>query len=472
MPTSPTSVAGFLVDSAFIDRTKTINGILLDQSVDVASLTPKALSYFNQPALYTDRRQLASRSVNWAAETLPQIVVDEQLFGDFVTVINNLSDPISTGLFKLIDKLAFSYNPNTSHAALEAELLADSDIVSVYVPGSYTIASQIVSDTVYLSTGATPTVSVPTFVRFTIGVMVGATPMTYELTLYVSADAFLVGYNESTIKSVIPPMSYEQLYSASISSTVSNVFTAAINSANIVYNATHPVVGSQMLSGVFEYSVLVTDGVGNSVSVPFNILYKGRSPTLTEVRDAIRSELLNSGVGTEGGWKSRLPGIFTIGRYYLIPFWDMSYAKANQTIYPNISDYTLVGDRVSTIMGTTGYTNVLPLTDILSSYYERLTLAASPDMSMTGQIARLSSIIPDYQSYSPSDDNFGYMAQMTRDFATTLAAILTIDATQSDPGIYAAVTENLLTFYPFVVNQYEMCVITRACYETILQSEQ
>ena len=37
--------------------------------------------------------------------------------------------------------------------------------------------------------------------------------------------------------------------------------------------------------------------------------------------------------------------------------------------------------------------------------------------------------------------------------------------------LYTPITENLLTFYSLTIQTYEICVITKLCYETILGLE-
>jgi len=174
MPTTPTIIEGFVIDPAFLDQSKAINGILVDESGNVGTLTPKALSYFDQPAVYKDSRDPGDRVVNWTPTTNPSLVVDETKFSDFVTAINGLVSPVSTGFFKLLDKLFFDYNAGTSHEDLEAALVADEDIAAVYVADSFAMSATIVSDNVYASNGATTSVSVPTFVTFSIEIPHGS----------------------------------------------------------------------------------------------------------------------------------------------------------------------------------------------------------------------------------------------------------------------------------------------------------
>lgn len=101
-----------------------------------------------------------------------------------------------------------------------------------------------------------------------------------------------------------------------------------------------------------------------------------------------------------------------------------------------------------------------------------MTVAACPDLTGIVDINLLKSIIPDYQNFSPEEENFAYMDPLTQEFSKSLNYILAIDAGAMPPGIYIPITENLLTFYSFVIGRYEICVITKQCYTDIMESIQ
>lgn len=467
-----TIVEGFIVDQAFVDQSKSINGILIDDSASVATLTPKALSYFNTPSVFSDTRNPSSRTVNWAAVTSPKLVVDETSFGDFVSTINNLGTPVTTGVFKIIDKLGFNYTPSTPLSAIETFLTTDPDTVDLYVENSFQIASALSSDTVYLPGNTHSTITTPTFIKFSIVVLSGSAIRQYDLTLFLSVSAWLTGYNESTIVTVVPPLPYDEIYNSSLTLTTDNIFATATMTANLSYSTTQALLGSISVSGYLSYNVVVVDSGLHQRTIPFNILYKGRFPTQLEIRTAIRNELLNSGIGNEAGWKLRIPGIFILGRFYVIPFWGETYTKPDQILYPNILSYTKYSDVTNAILESLGWGNVDDKIDILPVYYNKMTTTAVPDLSGSLPITHLSALIPDYQSYSPSDDNFSYMNGNTELFSNNVNTILSIDNTGVSNPSYHIYTENLLSFYVFIVGEYEICVITKLCYETIMESVQ
>lgn len=463
-------VEGFVIDQAFVDQTKAINSILVDDSVNIGSLTQKALSYFNDPSVFSDTRVASTRSVNWVASTQPKIVVDKTTFTDFTTTINALGSPITVGLFKIIDKLVFKYNSSVSHPTLETYLTTDTDTSPIYVAGSFEIATRVLTDTVYLSPGITNSVQVPAFVRFSITVPSGSTTKQYDLTLFAASDEFITGYSASAIAAIVPPLPYSTIYSSSLVSTTDNVFSTGSLSANLSFNTSNTVLGTTPVSGIVPYTVVLTDTASNTVQIPFNILYKGRKPTGLEIRTAIRNAVLASGIGNEDGWKARIPGLFILGRFYLIPFWDKTYTKPNQVLFPNICDITALISVPNTILQSLGHGDVSSYTDIFPVYFNKMTIAAVPDLSGTLDISHLKELIPDYQDYSSVDDNYVYMNSNTKNFSLNINNILSIDTNSTPTTQYYITDENILSFYTFNLDQYEMCVITKLCYDTIMES--
>lgn len=473
MPTTESTVIeAFLVDPGFSNQTHAINDILTPAPNKVATLTSKSLAYFTTPSVYQDVRLPAGRAVNWSAESIPQLVIDDSVFGSFVSVINAQSSPVADSFFALLDMLFFNYTPGRTHSQIETDLLSNAAIAEIYVPGSFSLASQTLNGTVYRSNGGTNTVAVPTRATFQVTLPSGSTSITYTLTVFTSVDAFLLGYTVSSIVAVIPPLTYETIYTASLVTTNTNVFSTAATTATLNYNTTKALLGTVAVSGISEYSAILTDTLGNSVPVPFNILYKGRAPILTEIREAIRAALLASGIGDEAGWHAKFPGVFIVGRFYLIPLWDQSYAKPDEIVFPSLVHVPTARLVAQQVLDALGISTIGDHLDLLPVYYNTMTTIGVPDGA--GIIAgnQLSSLIPDYQSYPTETENFFYMSATTQSFAKQLNAIIALDNTNGTSPIYTPLTENLLTFYSFVINSYELCVITKACYTDLRESSQ
>lgn len=477
MPTdgSTLTVEGFVTDLAFMDQSQSINGVLVNESQKVAGLTPRVLSYFSTPSSFKDPRLSSTRDVNWVTETNPEILFDETVFESFVDIVNTLGNNVSVGFFKIVDKLLFKYTTPVNKAAIEAFLLEDEDIAAIYTPDSFNISATVVSDIVHLANNTTTqAVTVPSFVTFEVALPTGGTTTSFSIKLYASVDSFLVGYNFSTIVRIVPPLPYDKLFNASLVTTTDNIFTTASTTASLSYSNTQALLGTVSVSGIVEYSVAITDGV-RGVSVPFNLIYKGRAPTTFEIRNAIREAILTSGFGTELGWKDRIPGVFVSGRFYIVPIWDATFTKPDQVIYPNITSYSNYATVTNKILESLGYGDVTNVMELLAIYYNQITATVVPDLSgIVGDIdaGTLTSIIPDYQNFSSTDEQFAYMSPLTQQFSRDINAVLAIDSGAQSSIVYTTQTEGLLTFYAFTVGNYEICVITKQGYEIIMESTQ
>jgi hypothetical protein len=467
-----TIIEAFVVDQAFINRANPISDFLIESFGTVATLTPKAFSYFNNPAVYQDRRAPSSRNINWNAETSPSIVVDETSYSGFVTTINNLPSPASSGFFKLVDKLLFNHDISVSREDLEATLIGDPEIAEIYVPDSFVLSTNLVEGTFYFSSGVEDTVDVPAFTKFSIELPSGSTTITYVITLFASTQAWITGYDISTIVKVIPPLPYSDIYSGSLVSTGTNMFSTADLTATLNYNTARETIGTVSISGSAIFIAIAVDSEGNTAPIPFNLLYKGRSPTRAEMRQAIRDELADSGVGTLLGWEVRLPGVYITGRFYLVPLWDLTITKPDQILYPSILDYDLIKLKANNILESTGFGDLSEYMDIVPVYYNRMTVMTAPDITGIIDIAKINTLIPDYQNFSTDEDNFEYMNSFTKEFSRKLNQILSLDNTNTSSDEFIITNENLLTFYSFVVGKYEMCVITKDNYNEIMESVQ
>lgn len=469
---SNATIEGFVTDLAFTDQTKNTSDLFPSSTANVAELSSNALSYFSTPTAIIDKRTPTDRAVNWAAQTRPRIVVDHDVFDTFTATIAALPLASLNQLFSIVDKVLFNYLPTDTPAGLETFLTSNVSTKDVYVAGSLSVSTRIVTDNVYVDGAAPKQISVPAFVAFDVLVPSGSTTKTYSLKLYASISAWLSGYSQSVIAEVIPPLPYEKLLNESIHTATDNIFSTATLSATLSFNTVEARLKSTVVSGMFEFRAVLQDS-SNTVGVPFNILYKGRVPTLFEIRNAVKQKLLNSGVGDETAWKKRIPGVFVSGRFYVVPFWDNTYAKPDQLLFPNVIGFNDMSSITSQILSTLGYSDVRDYMDIISIYYNHMTASVIPDLSGSFTVKRLSDIVPDYQSYSASDEQFGYMQDTTKAFVRDLNTVLSIaSSTTPVSAVYGPNTEGALSFYSYTAGNYEICVITKSCYQAILESVQ
>jgi hypothetical protein len=466
MPTSSnsTAVEGFILDEAFLDKRKAFNGILLGDATAIGTLTQNTLSFFNQPTTIDDTRSPSSRDVNWAPNTAPSVVIDSEVFGSFIDVVNALPQNIASKFFELIDRAAFRYSSSIPVSTVETYLNTDTDTHAIYVPGTLELSTRIVTDTVYLQSNTTMSVSIPDFIRFSVILPSGSTTRQFDITLFTESSAFKAGYSSTTVLKVVPPTSYQNLLSGSLLAENSNALSVAGQSGGLIYDNTNAAFVLDQPTGTAEFTVVLIDSAQHRLTVPFQILYKGRVPGMVEARAAIKAAVLGSGVGTEAAWRLRIPGLFIEGRFYIIPMWNETFTKPGQTVFQNILNVPKVIDNTKDVMASKAWTNVGDYIEIMPVSFDRMISTIVPELSGITGISSAATLFPDYQAFSPTEANFQYMLADTQAFSTHLNAILALDFAETTSSAYQKSTESLFEFFGFVVGAYEFCVITKDCY--------
>ncbi len=461
-------IEAFVTDEAFINLTSPVNDLTVNQNTAVGVLNNRALTYFNVLSQYRDSRNPNTRDVNWAATSSPKLMVDGQVFQNFVSIINGLNTSINLGFFKIIDRLLFKYSSSQTLNQIETYLTTDTNTSAIYVPGSFSISTNTLTGTLFNVSGS-PTTTVPVWASFTIAVLSGSTILNYDVRVFVGLKSFLEEYSFSTIAAVIPPLPYSDLYSDSLLVANTNQFSTANLTTSLNYSTSKAVLENSTITGVSKLTATLVDIANNRVDIQFNFLYKGQIPTQENMRDAARAAVLGSGIGTEEGWKIRIPSLFILGRYFIVPLWDQTYQKPDQLIYPNMYKLTTLKTIGNTIFESLGQGDISNNLQLINLFYNKIAAIVLPDPLAGDPVPDISTLFSDYQDYSTSEENFVYMEQNTKFFASRLNTLITQELT-NDPTIQEPSQERILRFYTFEVAEYEMCIITKDNYLSILES--
>lgn len=469
-------VEGFLVDQAFIDRTQTVHGMLSSDPDQICAFTPNGTTYFNTPVKLTDNATANTRALAWVSSTSSSLIVDTAVFPLFSALVGELSDEQQAAIFRVVDRLAFRNNPNVSTSTLDNELSLDATLTGLYVSGSAARSAIFTPATVYLDNATTYPCSVPNFVQFDMSFTVGTTQTVVTFIVYLNCDSFTQNYSMSTVKVVVPPLPYDTLLNAPVKSSVGNVFSTATMTANLAYATQKQTISRNTISGELTFNVTLVDGA-DRVDVPFTLWYKGKAPTISQIRDAIRSDIINSGVGTQSAWQARTPGLYIIGRFYLFPMWDKTVAKSttvlNQAIIEN-RDITTVN---RTAMAAAGLSVDIATESQFQSGYNGLVILVVPDKSYvpmdTSQVGStyLTDYFPDFQTCTSSEPIYALLDTNTQTFISRLNIILAKASGATSTDTSTTTTENKLVYYSITVGEIELCVITKACYLALLKEQ-
>lgn len=463
MTTAPTTVNVFVTDPAFLNQKDPLHQYL--NTSDVAQLTRKSLSFFSSTYVGTDVRTPSTRVVNWPASTNPSIVVDDTISDSFVTAINSASVAVRNAFFALLDRICFYMQPTDTQDSLNTVLINDPVIKTIYGAGSLQVGTTTSSGTVYLSDGTTVTVNCPQTMYAEVDIPVGSTPMPFGVTFWVSNSAFVSGYPISDPVAVVPPMSYSDVLNAPLNTTSANPFTVAGSASELNFSLMKDQLNAVAVSGYTSYTVTVYDTSGNTQSVPFNILYRGREPSSLQVTDAIKEAVLASGVGDSDSWKARIPELFIVSRFYLIPIWDNVVDKPDQVMYASILNTASGETKIRKIFSAGAYLNQVPLVDTFVAPYNRMPVVSVPDISNPPASKTLQQMYPDFQCYGASDPNFAYMTKATQQFSKDLTACLAAASGNASPNAnIRLMTANGMSFYVFSEGNIEFLVMTPKSY--------
>lgn len=142
---------------------------------------------------------------------------------------------------------------------------------------------------------------------------------------------------------------------------------------------------------------------GESYTLPFSIVYRGKMPDSGQVRQHLVDYLVTSGHGTRALWAERFPDLFVVNTYYLIPLWDQTTELTNKDIYPSIIDISVVTNIMNELV--TGMDDLIPgQAEILTTAWNHIFTAvvASED----NLIPSLLESHPSYRDFSSTDIGF------------------------------------------------------------------
>ena len=335
--------------------------------------------------------------------------------------VNTITPSEKEKIFNIIEYLFYGTIPSDDLSYTENVLTSNNDFLgykenSVELSENRTIV-YIYDD--FHKDGPPPTYGfyrfIPNWIKFTF-IYDSSNPKEIEFKLWISKNDFEINYPISTIVQVIPPLPLDDLRNPSnISSIYQAVEKSTLLSANDLASTLH----IDDYSGFAKLTVpyILQD---QSYDLTFGILYKGRTPTSSEIRIYIRNIVLNNDVAT---WKQYFPTLFVDHTFYFIPLYDNSYIleSNSETIYPSI---TLVDfeNKLTNIIGNIVNIGNTPIEIFTVNYNTLFILAVCGDTNINKPT--LKSLLPTYQDYSINDPRYNTMTPDAKLFAKQINDLL------------------------------------------------
>lgn len=445
-------------------------GHTLGESTGIGKLDQRGASYFVDLHVEVNPREPNTRPIDWVGETRSKLFIDSYWYSDFINNFTYSSNTERQSFFDIIDYLFF--NESTDK---ETYLSTNDSTKSIYVGNSLKNNDKVVEDNYYLASNITqknPYRTTP-YRSFQIQLSKGSDILKYQVIVYCDGKSFSDNYPNSKILSTSPPVSYHDMLYMDFMNDVGNRLNIATTTATFVNtNIGSGNTPTDIPTAALTYMVGVHDNIGNVVDASFTVLYKGNTPTDSQIRDAIRDGVLNSGEGSEDDWKDRLPSLFVNERYYLVPFWDNTKKLPDSIVYLgdiNIAEST---DKLQYILPSVDLTILENKLDYLVSGYNRIFIAAVPesiDPVDVGVVRSFHEAVPQYLSYSSTENNFNYMTTQGQLFTKRLTEILVMLNESTDNTNYTVKTDRTISYVAFVIDKIEFCVITPTSYTDSLR---
>ena len=462
-----TPVYLYILDKSFLNPEHDFISLL--ETGGIGQLTQNGLSYFNDLNVLKDTRTASERQINFTTNYTSSLAVDNFFFSNFITDVNALADTQIGYLFQIIDALFFQ--TWSSQSDLETFLTTTAGVKSFYVAESLQPPISKITGTVY-PTDNTTGESYTTYPAYTLTLSLptGTTNTDYQITFFVQNEYWIANYPESNIVGVAPPLSYSDLLNLPLNTTNANILSTASSTVSLNYTNLSPDLSSESVSGYLKFDVRVIDQANNvTVIAPFLILYKGNTPDIPQIRNAIKNEVINSGVGTIPEWKARIPELFILATIYLIPLYDIVTTLPNQSLYPSIVDVSTALNRTDLVVPTLGTSYISDNLEIISANYEGIMMCSIGLPLQDGSAPQtLLKMNPTYQNTGSQDPIFQNMSDTTQQFCLMLSECLAVAFGNTTSSLYFPQTSDKLTYVSFESQQYEYCVITKECYTTLL----
>lgn len=459
-------IYAYLTDPAFIKRNTSLPNYLKNNG-GIGQISQVSLSYFLDVSVLSDTRDSTKRTVTIPHTTNGDLLFDGEFDSSATSLLENATSDVINSIFELTDAVFFSEHASTATADIDKALSGNADIARVYVAGSIKLPENQVTGNYYDDSGNTISFTTWPYLICDLNLPVGTTTVTQTFHIFCEDSAWRKGYPNSTIMSVTPPVSYSDLLSLPLNTAQANELTTATTTMNLAMANFSGPQSMETATGGMVFSLRAV-GSNNTwvVNTPWGILYKGQQPTVTQIREAIKSACENSGVGTIDQWKSRFPDLYIIGRFYIIPFWDMTYQLSDSLIYKGIVKETAMLKKLDNLFPALGMENIENAVEYFSSPYNYIHLASIMDPGSLQKLNDLNEIHPTYRSVSADEPSFSYMDKSTQEFSTGIIQCLSIFSKASSNSLYTPYTENGLTYIPFSINEIEYAVISPDTYNS------
>lgn len=445
-------VYGFFKDRSFLP-----SEVIVDQYLEEGMFIPSvgASSYFEGAKTLQDVRVARDWFDGYTSEIRPHLMIDGVEYTDFMDGFENMPAADRDDFFGILDRLFLLSEPSESLSNLDTILQNN---FSIFKAGSLTISSERKEAIVYTAGGSI--IEVPTWAGFVIVTNDGVDSVEYEFKIWVDNTDFIDEYPLSKIKGMVPLLSYSTILTNPLTGGGFNVFDPSKDSAERIRDILNPQLNEDNLTGFYLHNVKMYDQLDNVRNFPFGILHKGRVPSILDIRNRIREDVLASGVGVEADWRARAPELFIVDQFYMIPQWNITAERPDGITYPNVGP---IGKMLANTRNALPFYSSNYIDDnieVMGVAYDQLTFTVIPN-DVNLNYTSVQAIHPTYQSYSASEPGYANMEEHTKLFSQRLNEAAAVAAGAVSNELYPQRIENGSIYIPFIVGTTEYYVMTK-----------
>lgn len=372
-------------------------------------------------------------------------------------LMDSMSSAEQQSLFNIAEYLTYGTISTDTQTDINVELSSNPEYVG------YKINSVKLSDDhviIYLYGGVNIHRFTPTSIEFQF--IIG--DKSVDVKIWISKEAFKSEYPNTTIINVVPPMDLQTMLDPS---GLSNPISSAILSKSWTDTILQPEIVSRDQSGMHLFDTRYIYN-GETYTVTFGLIYRGRIPDAMESRIFIAEYLLNSGIGTRGLWEIILPDIFYHSAFALIPFYHNFSTMVNADIYPSVIKATDLLDRINTVINKIPRASD-PYRELMTAAYDKYFIGVAP--ADVNESSSLLALYPTYRNFSTTDNGFSEMTSDTREFSIRLNQALSVAAGETNLLTVNRVTMGGMVWINFVFNYGSFFLLTKASYNTLFEIE-
>ena len=459
-------IYGFVVDTACYNRDFSNPSAITELNQGACVLTDKVASMFGTPKVVRDPRDarvgmsdlvsipdgavfenadLKARlqSEQTRLNGVMSIVYDEGKVPEKVQTLLNNGD-IMKSLFSYIEVIGnyqiFENDTSRTRQSLEAAhnkasryatAAGDAQVV-ITATEDESFVSNIFTEHVFVSDALVPALfSTKRLVRTNADINLilkdsENKPIPVVLHLYWGADKFLSEYPLSTIVDVVFPCQKEKLYEL-LDAHHGSISEFASSSSKYRTDRIDAIMASDDHSGVFnfttDYYAYPDTQPTNHFKLSFGVVYKGARPSLDDVKDYLRREVLAIvPTHSEEEWRKKLPGLISERMFFLIPLYSNIWKDTNTPPVEHkwgIIDATEMAALIQNYIGLSyaGQEKYAQYIMVDGGMYPVLCV---PHIDNPASARLISHLYPDYIGCTSTDPEFTSMSEFTQDFSEHL----------------------------------------------------